>query len=129
MKRLIAIALCMLMLTTLSACTTTQDHNQSTDPSTGNVSVVPETKDATGSVFIGTWNVSAKSSVMEKITFYENGTLRINFGTSQLGGVFFDEDPTVSLYISQKLAKGTYTVDGDVITIITEDDVLVLTKA
>ncbi len=133
MKRLIAIILCALMLAAMTACTPTPSHththNHGDVPPRGELNLVPEAKDATGSIFLGTWNVSAKESIMEKITYQQNGTVQIFFGTSQLGGVFFDDGSKVSMYISQQLLEGTYTVDNGVITIITEDDVLVLTKA
>ncbi len=129
MKRLIAIALCVLILAALPACTPTHDHDHGTVPPVGNSNLIPEAKDATGSIFLGTWNVSAKHSIIEKITYNQNGSLKIVFGTSQLGGVFFDDGSKITMYISQQVIEGTYTVDNGVITITAKDDVLVLTKA
>ena len=131
MKRLIALILCLLMLVAMTACgdNAAHDHNHNhTVPTMGEVETVPTAQEDTDSVFIGAWSVTAQTSPLDTLTFLESGTLRAQFDGSTLGGVFFDDGAKVSLHISQKTIEGTYTVDGDTITITTADDVLVLKK-
>lgn len=130
MKRLIALTLCLLMLVAMTACGNTPDHDHDHDvPPIGDAQTVPTAQDAKGSVFVGAWTVTAQVSPLDKLTFFENGTLRAHFDESTLGGVFFDDGSKLSLHISQKTIEGTYTVDGDTITVTTADDVLVFKKA
>lgn len=136
MKRSIALVLCLLMLVTMTACGNTSDPNHDHDhdhtntvPTMGEVETVPQAQENKDSVFIGGWTVTAQVSPLDTLTFLESGTLRAQFDGSTLGGVFFDDGTKLTLYISQKKLEGTYTVDGDTITVTTADDVLVLKKA
>ncbi len=128
MKHFIALALCLLMLITATACGDTHNHNHDVPPM-GNVQTIPQAQDAKDSLFVGDWTVTAQVSPLDKLTFNENGTLRAYFDGSTLGGVFFDDGTKLSLHISQKVIEGTYTVDGDTVTLTTADDVLVFKKA
>ncbi len=132
MKRFLAIALCVLMLAALTACQPTPSHNHNHDhdvPPVGDANLNPVAQDATGSVFLGTWNVTSQNSVMDKITYSQNGSLQVYFDSYQLGGVFFDDGAKITMYISQKVIEGTYVHKDGVITIVTADDTLILTKA
>ena len=86
-------------------------------------------EDATGSVFIGTWNVSAKTSHVSSVTFAEDGTVKMVLDGNKLAGAFFvDNESEMTLNVSGNDMKATYVVDGDTITITTENDVWTLTK-
>lgn len=135
MKRILALACCALLMMTLSACG--NEHNEHDGHNHGHVPtippvydsyVAPEPQDATGSIFLGTWNVSAQKSIITKLVCNQNGTLKIFFDGSTLGGMFFDDGQTLTLHISQHVMSGPYVVNGDTITVTTKDDVLVLTK-
>ncbi len=131
MKRLTALVLCLLMLVAATACgdTSAHDHDHDHDvPTMGNVDTVPQAQENKDSVFIGAWSVTAQVSPLDTLTFLESGTLRAEFDGSVLGGVFFDDGAKLTLHISQKTLEGTYTVDGDTITVTTAADVLVLKK-
>ena len=131
MKRLIALILCLLMLVAATACGNTPPHTHeqgNTVPTMGEVDTVPQAQEDKDSLFIGAWSVTAQVSPLDTLTFFEDGTLRAQFDGSTLGGVFFDDGSKLTLYISQKTIEGTYTTDGDTVTVTTADDVLVLKK-
>ena len=131
--RAAALTLCLTMLCIVAAgCQTrTPGPVESETPTTTGAAVTTLTRpnvtlqDASGSVFIGTWNVSAKVSHMTSITFKENGTVDMVVDGKSLSGAFYVESDTE---LTLKDTKATYTVDGDTITITTDKDVWTLTK-
>ena len=121
--RILALVLCVLLLVAVPACKSKADPlpQRPTD-------LEPALQDATNSVFVGTWRVSAKTSQITGLEFHADGSMITRQGSSQLGGSFVDDGSTITMTVSQNVSKGTYTVTDGVITILIGDDVWVLNK-
>ncbi len=133
--------LCTLLLvcTGLTACGNTTDPET---PADGTVTTVPgdtnatatrptlQPVEATGSIFLGEWNVKSEKTAILKLTFEENGTVIITTENGALGGTFVQTgDDQLSISTSSSVMEGTFTVDGDTIVFTTANDTLTLTKA
>lgn len=127
-RKIAALLLCALMLTT-TACSskpvTSGNNSVPSMPSQTTRTVV----NTTTSVFLGSWNVQSQHMSIDTLTFLTEGTLRVTFDGESLGGTFYDDGVSrIEIIISASTISGTYTVDGNTITIVTDNDTLVLTK-
>ncbi len=139
-KQLLALLLCVLTFTMLTACTgaPTADDPSGTAPSTNGtlpthvaVPTVPAPEPTPESVFIGSWSVEAETSIIRNMVFNEKGEVNASIEgdkTHTLGGTFSDDGTTITIKISDSSIVGPYTVEGDTITINGETETLVLTK-
>ncbi len=90
----------------------------------------PKEEVAEDCVFLGSWTVEAETMAVDSMTFSQDGSMELTVNGSLRGGTFIVEDTQISLYSGDKdPVVGTYVVDGDTITITTDSDVIVLTKA
>lgn len=133
--RALALTLCLSMLCAVAAgcqpqAPTTDDTPDTTTTAATVVSrPTVHLQDAADSVFLGTWNVSAKKSHMSSITFAENGTITFVLDGNTLGGAFYVNSETeMTMTVAGSDTKATYVVDGDTITLTTDNDVWTLSK-
>ena len=124
MKRFAAALLCVLMLASFAACKSNPTYNELPTPPENTIQL----EDATGSVLLGDWTVEAVASRITEISFHQDGSVVMVNNRNNLGGSFTDDGTTVAITISGQTLKGTYAVEGDKITITTDNDKLVLTK-
>lgn len=103
------------------------------DGATDYVSPIPTSPtlvDATGSIFIGDWNVSAVNSSITALTFDESGSVIVITPNGRLGGTFVVvDDSHLDLTISSQTMNATYVAQDDTITLTTDSDTLILTRA
>ena len=133
--RALALTVCLTTLCAVAAGCQPQTPTEPTDATTATVATVVsrptvQLQDADDSVFLGTWNVSAEKSHISSITFNEDGTMVFVIDGNTLGGAFYmDSDTEMTMTVAADNTKATYKVDGDTITLTTDNDVWTLTKA
>lgn len=84
-----------------------------------------------GKAFVGTWSVQAIKSTIAKLELHETGSAVMYTAQGQsLGGRFeVQDETTMTLTFSSTTLTGTYTIEGNTITITFDnDDVMILTK-
>lgn len=128
-----ALTVCVLMLCALTSGCNDATNDGATTTTIDPLSITRPTvvlKDATGSVFVGTWNVTCEKGSITMLQFNENGSVVVTLTGGTLGGTFtIDSDTHMTLHVSQSDMVTEYTVDGDTITLVSETDTMVLTRA
>lgn len=77
--------------------------------------------------FIGTWTVTAQALTANEMTFKADGTVSMTTAMGSIGGLFTYTDTELVISTDSKELKGTYVVEGNVITVTTANDVITLT--